>query len=151
MIDGTPANQVQSFEAQAFNETIGKLNAELDELNKKYSTISDTLYSERANVRKLYEAISDYVKDNDLSVDDDIPLAELDEMLFKAFTHHISFVRNFTVQVRYYVDATFNVEATNEGEARDLAEDYGIYNIDFDVDVEDWAVDRSDVQEVTQA
>lgn len=138
MIDGTPANLSTSSEEEL-------LKIDLETQISRNNTISRTLFEERANVRSLFEQLNDYIKDNQLSIDNDIPLSELDDMLLRAFTNRMTFTREYEVQVEHTLHTTFTITASSEDEAIEIANGIGIcdepeFDTPHDSEVTEWVL-----------
>lgn len=142
MIDSTPAPIVHS-------ET-DLLRIELENSKNIISNLRNTLDEQRQSVRRLYGKINQHIEDNELDIEDDIPLASLDEYLSDSFLNTLIFTKMYEVQITFTVDATIQLEAKSEEEARSMAEEIGVYNIDLDTegDVNEWALDYSTVNYV---
>lgn len=139
MIDSTPEAPVVTAEQMKITyleETVKSLRSMVDE--------------HRQSVRRLYGKINQHIDDNELDIEDDIPLASLDGYLSDAFLNTLTFTKVYEVQVTFTVDATIQLEAKTEAEARTMAEEIGVYNIDLDTegDVTEWALDYSTVNYV---
>ena len=126
-------NTTQKFEAEAFNAELGVLNEKVEALTLDLATQSSmteglrrTLNDNRDAVKSLFTQINDYIEDNDLEEDGDIPLSELDAILMVAFNNRLTFEKVYEVQVSYTMDVTFEVRAKSEHEAREIAEDISI-------------------------
>lgn len=138
MIDGTPANSLTPSEADLLRIDLANAKANSD-------TLRTSLYRERDMIRSLFEQLNDHIHENQLSVDDDISLNELDDMLLKAFTHRMTFTRDYEVQVEHTIHTTFTITATSEDEAVEIANGIGIcdepeFDTPHDSEVTEWVL-----------
>ena len=142
MIDSAPAPITHS-------ET-DLLRIELENSKNIISNLRNQMDEQRQSVRRLYGKINQHIEDNELDIEDDIPLASLDEYLSDSFANTLTFTKMYEVQITFTVDATIQLEAKSEEEARSMAEEIGVYNIDLDTegDVNEWALDYSTVNYV---
>lgn len=125
MIDGTPANE-------------GSTISLTDRLNR-------VIVMHRDMQRSLFEHLNDYVMENQLSIDNDIPLKELDDILLRVFTHRMTFTREYEVQVEHTLHTTFTIIAGNEDEAVEIANGIGIcdepeFDTPHDSEVTEWVL-----------
>jgi len=108
-------------------------------------------------VRSLYTAINDVIQENQSDPDDTIEFSELSEILKDIFGNELVFTKEYEVQVRYTLYATFKVTATSEDDARSIAEEIGISSDpDWDIDgdnteVDTWSIDDTRVDYVREA
>ena len=131
MIDGTPASNGDVIKLQNLEQTNERLNK--------------TLFEERANVRSLFEQLNDHIRANELTIDDEISLRDLDEILLKAFTHRMTFTQEYEVQLEHTIHTTFTITATSEEEAIDMANQIGIleepeYDMPYYCNVTEWVL-----------
>ena len=116
---------------------IDLLNIELANVRSTSDSLRDSLNRSRNNVRDIFTFINDYIEENDLDVDDDIPLSELNSLLNSAFGSELVFDKEYEVQVQYTTLATFTIRAKNEAEACEEAEQMGYVEPQFDQDTDD--------------
>lgn len=121
MIDPTPEVPVVIEHSEA-----DLLRIDLENKQNTIDNLRTKVEEHRQSVRRLYSALNDYISDNELDFEDDIPLASLDEFLSDIFRDSLTFTKVYEVQVSYSLDVTFEIEAKDEQEARDIAEDIGI-------------------------
>ena len=121
MIDPTPETP-----AVLEHSEVDLLRIDLENQKNTIANLRTKAEEHRHSVRRLYSAINDYISDNELDFEDDIPLASLDEFLTDIFNDSLTFTKVYEVQVSYSLDVTFEIEAKDEQEARDIAEDIGI-------------------------
>ena len=141
MIDGTPANELQS---------------EIASLNTKIGTLTETIYTQRTKVRDLVTRINDYIAANNCELTDDIPLEYINEVITDIYGTALTFEHTYEVKVNLSVYATLLVNAESEAEA-----DKAVKNIwftddapfsfeDNNVEQSDVYVDRTSIQSVTR-
>ena len=116
---------------------IDLLNIELANVKSTSDSLRDSLNRSRNNVRDIFTLINDYIEENDLDVDDDIPLSELNAMLTSAFGSELVFDKEYEVQVQYTAYATFTIRAKDEDAASDEAMNIEMFEPSFDEDAED--------------
>jgi hypothetical protein len=121
------------------------LKIDLENATNRSNTLSDTLFRERATVRSLFEQLNDYIRDNELSIDDDISLSQLDDMLLRAFTHRMTFTREYEVQVEHTIHTTFSITASSKEEAEEIVNGIGIcdepeFDTPVDGEVTEWVL-----------
>ncbi len=120
MIDGTPArNYLEDKVANDIDISLRDQKETIDRLTK-------SLYEERGNVRELFEQLNEFIQANELSIEDNISLQDLDEMLLKAFTHRMTFTYEYEVQLEHVLHTTFTITASSEEEAKEIALQAGI-------------------------
>lgn len=116
---------------------IDLLNIELANVKSTSDSLRDSLNRSRNNVRDIFTLINDYIEENDLDVDDDIPLSELNALLTSAFGSELVFDKEYEVQVQYTAYATFTIRAKDEDAASDEAMNIEMFEPSFDEDAED--------------
>jgi len=102
----------------------------------------------RRKVKKLFTSINDYIEENDCEEDGDISLSELDDILSDVYNNRLVFEKVYEVQITYTLDATFEIRAKNEDEAREIADEIGISTdpvFDHDEDPTECAINESRV------
>jgi len=117
---------VQQFEAEAFNAEIGTLKERIDALTVDLATWQSIGEEHRRKVKRLFTKVNDYIDENDCEEDGDISLSELDDILNDVYNNRLVFDKLFEVQITYTLDATFEIRAKNEDEAREIADEIGI-------------------------
>jgi uncharacterized coiled-coil protein SlyX len=80
----------------------------------------------RRKVKNLFTKVNDFIDENDCEEDGDISLSELDDILSDVFNNRLVFEKLYEVQVTYTIDATFEIRAKNEDDARNIADEIGI-------------------------
>jgi hypothetical protein len=70
--------------------------------------------------------VNDYIDENDCNEDGDISLSELDDILSNVFNNRLVFEKLYEVQITYTIDATFEIRAKDEDDARNIADEIGI-------------------------
>ena len=118
------------------------------------ATLRNTLGNLRDNVRSLFEQINDHIKDEKLSKTDDISIKFLGEVLLDVFNSELLFLREYEVEVVHSIKSTVFVTASDEDEARQLAEEIGISSIEWDYDENvvtpdsDWVIFNTHVDQI---
>ena len=102
------------------------LKERIDALTVDLATHRSIVDEHRRKVKKLFTTVNDYIDENDCSEDGDISLSELDDILSNVFNNRLVFEKLYEVQVTYTIDATFEIRAKNEDEAREKADEIGI-------------------------
>jgi hypothetical protein len=74
----------------------------------------------------LFTQVNDYIDENDCEEDGDISLSELDDILSNVFNNRLVFEKLYEVQITYTIDATFEIRAKDEDDARNIADEIGI-------------------------
>jgi hypothetical protein len=102
----------------------------------------------RRKVSKLFTKVNDFIDENECDPDHDINLSELDDILSDVFNNRLVFEKLYEVQITYTIDATFEIRAKNEDEAREMAEEIGISQdprFDHEDDPTECVIDQSRV------
>ena len=139
MIDGTPARDYLD------NKVSMDIDTQLKAQEQTIDRLTKTLFEERSNVRALFEQLNDYIRDNELTIENQISLEDLDEMLLKAFTHRMTFTQEYEVQLEHIIHTTLTITASSEEEARQMAEEIGItdepaFDLPYECDVTEWVL-----------
>lgn len=136
---------------------IQQLNTKLLDLETKVSNCMTTINEQRNKVRDLYTQLNDLIQDNDGDRDSTISFGELSDILNETFGNELVFTKEYEVQVRYTLYATFKVTAQSEDDARSIAEEIGIasdpdWDIDSDnTEVDTWSIDDTRVDYIQEA
>ena len=102
------------------------LKERIDALTIDLATNRSIVDEHRRKVKKLFTSINDYIDENDCSEDGDISLLELDDILSNVFNNRLVFEKLYEVQISYTIDATFEIRAKDEDDARNIADEIGI-------------------------
>ena len=102
------------------------LKERIDALTVDLATHRSIVDEHRRKVKKLFTSINDYIDENDCSEDGDISLSELDDILSNVFNNRLVFEKLYEVQISYTIDATFEIRAKDEDDARNIADEIGI-------------------------
>ena len=102
------------------------LKERIDALKADLTSARSMIDEHRRKVNKLFTKVNDYIDENDCEEDGDISLSELDDILNTVFDNRLVFDKLFEVQITYTLDATFEIRAKNEDEAREIADEIGI-------------------------
>lgn len=102
------------------------LKERIDALTIDLATHRSIVDEHRRKVKKLFTSINDFIDENDCSEDGDISLSELDDILSNVFNNRLVFEKLYEVQITYTVDATFEIRAKDEDDARNIADEIGI-------------------------
>jgi len=136
---------------------VQQLNTKLSDLETKVSNYSNLVNDHRNKVRDLYTTINDLIQENQSDPDDTITFSELSEILKDIFGNELVFTKEYEVQMRYTLYATFKVTAASEDDARSIAEEIGISSDpDWDIDgdnteVDTWSIDDTRVDYIQEA
>jgi hypothetical protein len=136
---------------------VQQLTTKLSDLETKVSNYSNLVSDHRNKVRDLYTAINDVIQENQSDPDDTITFSELSEILKDILGNELVFTKEYEVQVRYTLYATFKVTAQSEEDARSIGEEIGISSDpDWDIDgenteVDTWSIDDTRVDYVQEA
>jgi hypothetical protein len=136
---------------------VQQLNTKLSDLETKVSNYATLVNDHRNKVRALYTSINDVIESNEAEPDDTITFSELSEILKDTFGSELVFTKEYEVQVRYTMYATFKVTAASEDDARSIAEEIGIssdpdWDIDSDnTEVDTWSIDDTRVDYIQEA
>jgi len=141
-----PANHVEKA-------LIERIKSDLDRTKNQARTIID----HREKVRSLFEQINDHIKDEKLSKTDDISIKFLDEVLLDVFNSSLLFLRDYQVEMTHNIASIVTVTASNEDEARQLAEGIGVSSIEWDCDDNvvtpdsTWVIESTHIYQVKEA
>jgi hypothetical protein len=102
------------------------LKERIDAVKNDLATQRSIVDEHRRKVKKLFTKVNDYIDENDCEEDGDISLSELDDILNDVYDNRLVFDKLFEVQITYTLDATFEIRAKNEDEAREIADEIGI-------------------------
>ena len=102
------------------------LKERIDALTIDLATHRSIVDEHRRKVKKLFTTVNDYIDENDCNDDGDISLSELDDILSNVFNNRLVFEKLYEVQITYTVDATFEIRAKDEDDARNIADEIGI-------------------------
>jgi len=136
---------------------VQQLNTKLSDLETKVSNYSNLVSDHRNKVRDLYTTINDVIQENDSDPDSTITFSELSEILKDVFGNELVFTKEYEVQIRYTMYATFKVTAASEDDARSIAEEIGISSDpDWDIDgdnteVDTWSIDDTRIEYIQEA
>jgi hypothetical protein len=138
----------EALEVTPDQQQIVYLKERIDALTIDLTTQRSIVDEHRRKVSKLFTQLNDHVDEGDLSQEDDINLSELDDLLAGIFNNRLVFEKLYEVQVTYTIDATFEIRAKDEDEARSIAEEIGICTdpvFDHDEDPTECVIDQSRV------
>ena len=135
---------VQPFEAEAFNKEIGDLKQRIEALTIDLSTQRSIVDEHRRKVSRLFTKVNDWIEENDAEEDTEIPLGELDDILYGVHGNRLVFDKEYEIQVQHVVYATFTVRAKDEETAATEAERYEMNEPSFDTEADsvEYEVDR---------
>jgi hypothetical protein len=97
------------------------------------------------------------IQENQSDPDDTIEFSELSEILKDIFGNELVFTKEYEVQVRYVMYATFKITAASEDDARSIAEEIGIssdpeWDIDGDnTEFDTFSIDDTRVDYIREA
>jgi hypothetical protein len=150
---------------QAVQEAVGiaslseadKLRVDLESQQIINQGLRTTINNHRNQVRDLYTALNDMIQDNGADKESTLSMGELSDILNEVFGSELVFTKEYEVQVRYTVYASFKVTAASEEDARSVAEEIGISaDIEWDIDtdnteVDTWSIDDTRIEYVQEA
>lgn len=102
------------------------LKERIDALTIDLATQRSIVDEHRRKVSRLFTKVNDFIDENDCDEDGDISLSELDDILSNVFNNRLVFEKLYEVQVTYTIDATFEIRAKDEDDARNIADEIGI-------------------------
>lgn len=124
---------------------VQQLNTKLTDLETKVSNYANVAQEHRNKQRDLYQAINEYISENEKSEDDSIQLSELDEILQMIYGQELEFLKAFDIEIEWTVRASVTVKAKDADEARSIAEDISFDEPDLDIDEDTTEIDRIDI------
>ena len=136
---------------------VQQLNTKLNDLETKVSNCMSTINDQRNKVRDFYTQLNDIIQEDKLDESSEISFGDLSNILNEVFGSELVFTKEYEVQVRYTLYATFKVTAASEDDARSIAEDIGISaDPDWDIDgdnteVDTWSIDETRVDYIQEA
>jgi hypothetical protein len=150
---------------QAVQEAVGiaslseadKLRVDLESQQIIIQGLRTTINNHRNQVRDLYTMLNDTIQDGGCEETSNITFGELSEILKDVFGSELVFTKEYEVQVRYTVYASFKVTAASEEDARSVAEEIGISaDIEWDIDtdnteVDTWSIDDTRIEYIQEA
>jgi hypothetical protein len=150
---------------QAVQEAVGiaslseadKLRVDLESQQIINQGLRTTINNHRNQVRDLYTALNDMIQDNGADKESTLSMGELSDILNEVFGSELVFTKEYEVQVRYTVYASFKVTAASEEDARSVAEEIGISaDIEWDIDtdnteVDTWSIDDTRIDYIQEA
>lgn len=134
-----------------------KLKVDLESLRTINEGLRTTINNHRNTVRDLYTQLNDTIQDGGCEETSNITFGELSEILKEVFGSELVFTKEYEVQVRYTLYATFKITAASEDDARSIAEDIGIsQDPDWDIDgdnteVDTWSIDDTRIDYIQEA
>ena len=150
---------------QAVQEAVGiaslseadKLRVDLESQQIINQGLRTTINNHRNQVRDLYTALNDMIQDNGADKESTLSMGELSDILNEVFGSELVFTKEYEVQVRYTLYATFKVTAASEDDARSVAEEIGIstdpeWDIDTDnTEPDSWHIDDTRIDYIQEA
>ena len=136
---------------------VQQLNTKLSDLETKVSNYTNLVNDHRNKVRDLYTQLNDIIQEDKLDVSSDISFGDLSNILKEVFGSELVFTKEYEVQVRYTMYATFKITAASEDDARSIAEEIGIsQDPDWDIDgdnteVDTWSIDDTRIDYIQEA
>jgi len=134
-----------------------KLKVDLESLRTINEGLRTTINNHRNQVRDLYTQLNDIIQEDKLDESSEISFGDLSEILKGVFGSELVFTKEYEVQVRYTIYASFKVTAASEEDARSVAEEIGISaDIEWDIDtdnteVDTWSIDDTRIEYVQEA
>ena len=114
-------------------------------LEAQVNTLRDTLARERNSVRKLYEAINDEIKSNEMDENSTLTYRDLSDHLRAAFGNELSFLKEYEAEIEFTVKVVAKYKAVDDSEARDVAN-----SIELNVDEDDISWDGDSDDEISE-
>ena len=133
-----------------------KLRVDLESQQIITQGLRTTINNHRDKVRDLY-TLNDMIQDNGADKESTLSMGELSDILNEVFGSELVFTKEYEVQVRYTIYATFKVTAASEDDARSIAEDIGIcQDPDWDIDGDNtepdsWHIDDTRIDYIQEA
>ena len=134
-----------------------KLRVDLESQQIINQGLRTTINNHRNQVRDLYTALNDMIQDNGADKESTLSMGELSDILNEVFGSELVFTKEYEVQVRYTLYATFKVTAASEDDARSVAEEIGIstdpeWDIDTDnTEPDSWHIDDTRIDYIQEA
>ena len=134
-----------------------KLKVDLESLRTINEGLRTTINNHRNQVRDLYTQLNDIIQDNGADRESTLLMGELSDILNEVFGSELVFTKEYEVQMRYTIYASFKVTAASEEDARSVAEEIGISaDIEWDIDtdnteVDTWSIDDTRIEYVQEA
>lgn len=136
---------------------VQQLNTKLTDLETKVSNYANLTQEHRNKVRDFYTQLNDIIQGDRLDESSEISFGDLSNILKEVFGNPLVFTKEYEVQVRYTLYATFKVTAESESDARSIAEEIGICSDpDWDIDgenteVDTWSIDDTRIDYIQEA
>lgn len=120
------------------------LQKRVDALTVDLATAHSIVTEHRRKVSRLFTKVNDWIEENDAEEDTEIPLGELDDILYGVHGSRLVFDKEYEIQVQHVVYATFTVRAKDEETAATEAERYEMNEPSFDTEADsvEYEVDR---------
>ncbi|NBR22866.1 MAG: hypothetical protein EBU08_03595 [Micrococcales bacterium] len=136
---------------------VQQLNTKLTDLETKVSNYANLTQEHRNKVRDLYTQLNDIIQNDGCDESSEISFGDLSNILKEVFGNTLVFTKEYEVQMRYTIYASFKVTAESEDDARSIAEDIGISaDIDWDIDgdnteTDTWSIDDTRIEYIQEA
>lgn len=120
------------------------LQKRVDALTVDLATAHSIVTEHRRKVSRLFTKVNDWIEENDAEEDTEIPLGELDDILYGVHGSRLVFDKEYEIQVQHVVYATFTVRAKDEETAATEAERYEMNEPSFETEADsvEYEVDR---------
>jgi hypothetical protein len=120
------------------------LEKRIEALTIDLSTQRSIVDEHRRKVSRLFTKVNDWIEENDAEEDTEIPLGELDDILYGVHGSRLVFDKEYEIQVQHTVYATFTVRAKDEETAATEAERYEMNEPSFETEADnvEYEVDR---------
>lgn len=127
--------------AQSAPSLADEITSKIATLEAQIATLTTTLKQNRENIRSLYDAINSDIKENEYDEDSNLTYGELNETLENIFGEALAFLKDYEADVEFTVRVVAKFKATDDGEAREIAD-----SIELDLDEDDfsWTHDGDD-------
>lgn len=140
MIDPTPttASHPEPSEMDKFKDKIDSLESTIHQQNSM-------LIKWRNKQRDLYQALNEYISEEEKDENDSIKLSELDDILQMVFDERLEFLKTFDVEMEWTVRASITIKAADADAARSIAEDISFDEPELDIDEDTTEIDSIDI------
>lgn len=127
--------------AQSAPSLADEITSKIATLEAQIATLTTTLKQNRENIKGLYDAINSDIKENEYTEESNLTYGELNETLENIFGEALAFLKDYEADVEFTVRVVAKYKATDDSEAREIAE-----SIELDLDEDDfsWTHDGDD-------
>ena len=108
--------------AQSAPSLADEITSKIATLEAQIATLTTTLKQNRENIRGLYDAINSDIKENEYDEESNLTYGELNETLESIFGESLAFLKDFEADVEFTVRVVAKYKATDDSEAREIAD-----------------------------